>query len=217
MALSSKKLYFRHNNTTYYIPLFTNMVTSCCLGVKDESTTLYAPAQKPEISDNDYTENNIRYFYNSNKPTIKYYDGSYTRNCLNDSETVSAYNIPAGTYTPSAFRALIEQYISNNGNRTVANAFTVTVNGQTISVSAGQKVYYTVNSSSPQGFARAVYFGTTPSSTGAPEMVYCVASDGFTNYKCYVVYNTSSGFQFTTCFSDYANYNITVGTGINFS
>lgn len=65
--------------------------------------------------------------------------------------------------------------------------------------------------------ARAVYFGTTPSSTGAPEMAYSNASNGFTNNKCYVVYNAYAGFQFTVCFKGYSNYNITVGTGIKFS
>ena len=216
MALSSKKLYFRHNNTTYSLPLFTANHSAITIQISDGLNIYHALTDAAGVSS--YTENNIKYFYNSAKPSIHAISvGGDSCNAYNDSETVSYYDIPAGTYTPSAFRALIEQYISENGNRTVANAFTVTVNGQTISVSANQKIYYQVNSSSPQGFARAVYFGTIPSSTGAPEMTYSQSSNGFTNGKCYVVYNEGGGFLWTVCFAAYANYNITVGTGIKFS
>lgn len=215
MALSSKKLYFRHNNTTYSLPLFTALHSAITIKISDGSNTYHALTDGAEVSS--YTENNIKYFYNSAKPTIHAMSGSTSCNAYNDSETVSEYDIPAGTYTPSAFRALIEQYISFNGNRTVENSFTVTVNGQTISVSANQKIYYQVSSSSPQGTARAVYFGTTPSPTGAPELAYNNASTGFTNGKCYVVYNSGGGFLWTICFRVCSIYNITVTTGIKFS
>lgn len=128
-----------------------------------------------------------------------------------------AYNIPAGTYTPSAFRSLIEQYISNNGNRTCSNTFTAKVNGQTITVNSGSKIYYQVLSSSPQGNARSVYFGKAPESGFAPAISNNSSTKGFTNGKAYVVYNYGGGFTWTEAYKNYANYSITIGTGINFS
>ena len=217
MALSSKKLYFRHNNTTYSLPLFTANHTPFTIAVSDGSNTYHALTDGGGGSP--YTENNIKYFYNSAKPSIHAISGGGSPcNIFNDSETVSQYDIPAGTYTPSAFRALIEQYISNNGSRTCANAFTATVNGQTITVSSGTTISYQVNSSSPQGYARAVYFGgNLGRGTGAPEYYYNSSSRGFTDGKCYVVYNAGGAFVWTTQFALYANYNITIGTGIKFN
>lgn len=89
MALSSKKLYFRHNNTTYSLPLFTAEHTPCAIRVSDGTNILYALAKGAGMSD--YTENNIRYFYNSSKPSIHFYSprNSGISDAFNDSETVS--------------------------------------------------------------------------------------------------------------------------------
>jgi hypothetical protein len=215
MALSSKKLYFRHNNTTYSLPLFTAKHSTITIQISDGSNTYHALTDGAGFSS--YKENGIKYFYNSSKPSIHSVSGGATCNAFND---YSSYDIPPGTYTPSAFRTLIEQYISNNGNRTVANAFTVTVNGQTITVSAGQKVYYTVNSSSPQGMVRSVLFNpsSVPASGYAPPAAYNSSTNGFTDGHCYVVYFSAGGYDYTrTSFNNYVNYNITIGTGINFS
>lgn len=207
---------FRYNDTTYELFSDVSMaITSPNLNIVKDVAGLLYKFNVPLLTSREQRIGS--YIYKAPSPTICIRHNNTTYYCARSREAISEYDIPAGTYTPSAFRALIEQYISNNGNRTVANAFTVTVNGQTVSVSANQKIYYQVNNSSPQGLARAVYFGTTPSSTGAPEMDYSNASNGFTNGKCYVVYNASAGFQFTVCFKGYSNYNITVGTGIKFS
>lgn len=206
---------FRYNDTTYELFSDVSVITNPSLNIAKDVAGLLYKFSVPLLTSREQTIGS--YIYKAPSPTICVRHNDTTYYCARSREAVSEYDIPAGTYTPSAFRALIEQYISNNGNRTVANAFSVTVNGQTISVSANQKIYYQVNSSSPQGAARAVYFGKTPSSTGAPEMYSCIPSTGFTDGKCYVVYNSGGGFQLTNCFSSYSNYNITVGTGINFS
>ena len=57
--------------------------------------------------------------------------------------TAVTYDIPAGTYSPSAFESLIQSFISRNGSRTVSNSFSVEVNGQTYSVPAGRAICYT--------------------------------------------------------------------------
>lgn len=206
---------FRYNDTTYELFSDVSVITNPSLNIAKDVAGLLYKFNVPLLTSREQTIGS--YIYKAPSPTICVRHNNTTYYCARSREAISEYDIPAGTYTPSAFRALIEQYISNNGNRTVANAFTVTVNGQTVSVSANQKIYYQVNSSSPQGTARAVYFGTTPSSTGAPEYYFNIPSNGFTQGKCYVVYNAGGGFLWTVCFASYSNYNITVGTGIKFS
>lgn len=125
------------------------------------------------------------------------------------------YDIPAGTYSPSAFKKLIASFISLNGSRTVSNSFSVTVNGQTLSIESGTKIYYTSQGSSPW-YARAVGFGRQYF-----EVASCVDKVGFTNHKSYIV-ETSNSTSYTSsqCFNYvfryYASFNITVGTGIKF-
>ena len=69
------------------------------------------------------------------------------------------YDIPAGTYSPSAFENLIQSFISRNGSRIVYAGFSVTVNGETYRVPAGGKVYYTYQYG---GQARFVCFNGYP-------------------------------------------------------
>lgn len=171
----------------------------------------------------------MRYTYDPNLPTVKFY--SYADDSIypyhdrdtyilpNKVESIITYDIPAGTYTPSDFETLIKQFISNNRNRRVENAFQVNVNGQTVSVPANSYIYYTVNSSSPQGYVRAVWFNQSfaPGSGAAPKLAYCQEGTGFTLGHCYVVYiKTGSGYNYVRSFADYARYNIGVGTGIKF-
>lgn len=201
---------YPYNSTTKY--------TTPSLCYRDSSNTRYVPL----ITPTGYVDiDNYRYSYDSSvSKSIHCYYNSTEYVVPNKSTAISEYDIPAGTYTPSAFRNLIEQYISNNGNRTVANDFTVKVNGQTISISSGQKVYYAVNSSSPQGMVRSVLFNpsSVPASGFAPPITYNSSSNGFTNGHCYVVYFLTAGFNYTSLgFGGYANYNITVTTGIKFS
>lgn len=161
---------------------------------------------------------NYRYTYDSSgAKTIHCYYNNTEYVVPNTQTPISAYNIPAGTYTPSAFENLIKNYISTNGSRTVKNAFTVTVNGQTISVSAGATVYYTQQSSSPLGFIRSVGFGPFTSGGTQPILADSSPSNGFSSGRRYIVYNAGGGYAYTVAFAGYANYNITVGTGINFN
>ena len=111
------------------------------------------------------------------------------------------YDIPAGTYSPSAFENLIQSFISNNGRRTVKNSFSVVVNGQTYSVSAGRAIYYTYQYS---GQARFVCFNGSPRGYISFEQSF---SKGV--YCTYWSLSQSQG-------SSYYQYNIKVNTGIKF-
>lgn len=129
---------------------------------------------------------------------------------------VVTYDIPAGTYTPSTFKNLIKSFISDNGSRTVKNSFSVTVNGQTLSIAAGTTIYYTTLGSSPW-YARAVGFGHRYFQAAS-----CSSNAGFTNYKSYIVETSNSNsytssYCFNRVFSYYASFNITVSTGIKFN
>ena len=129
--------------------------------------------------------------------------------------SASNYDIPAGTYSPSTFQNLIKSFISNNGNRAVSNSFSVTVNGQTLSIEPGTRIRYVTQGSSPW-YARAVCFGVS----------YFLAASGqggigFSTYKAYIVETSPSNSYasyicFNRIFKDYAHYNITVSTGIKF-
>ena len=111
------------------------------------------------------------------------------------------YDIPAGTYSPSAFESLIQSFISRNGSRTVKNSFSVEVNGQTYSVSSGSGIYYTYQYS---GQARFVCFdgsnrGSTMFQSSFSYGVYCT----------YWSYSSIQGDR-------YYMYSIKVNTGIKF-
>ena len=126
------------------------------------------------------------------------------------------YDIPAGTYSPSTFKNLINSFISINGSRAVKNSFSVTVNGQTLSLTAGTKIYYVSQGSSPW-YGKAVCFGTSWFQAAS-----CQSGNGFSTYKAYIV-ETSNSNSYTSSicynrvFRGYASYNITVSTGIKFS
>ena len=128
----------------------------------------------------------------------------------------STYDIPAGTYSPSTFKNLIQSFISNNGSRTVKNSFSVTVNGQTLSIAAGTKIYYVTQGSSPW-YAKAVCFGTSGFLVAS-----CMDKTGFSYYKSYIVETSNSNSYvsnncFNFVFRYYASFNITVSTGIKFN
>ena len=115
---------------------------------------------------------------------------------------VSTYDIPAGTYSPSAFENLIKSFIAQNGSRTVKNSFSVVVNGQTYSVPAGRDIYYTYQYS---GQARFVCFNGQPRGYTSFELSF---SEGI--YCTYWSYLNQQGDR-------YYQYNIKVNTGISFS
>ena len=121
----------------------------------------------------------------------------------------STYDIPAGTYSPSAFKNLIDRYISVNGSRRVSNSFTATVNGQTITVNANTTIYNTNNSSSGSSvLSYCVNFSGTYLYAGS-----CFQSgvaSSFTGNKVYIT--QSKGIPY---FNNYMYFNITV-SGIKF-
>lgn len=129
--------------------------------------------------------------------------------------SAATYDIPAGTYSPSAFKNLIQKFISNNGSRDVSNSFSVTVNNQTLSLAAGTTIYYTTQGSSPW-YAKAVGFGERYF-----QVASCEDKIGFSIYKSYIVETSNSNsypnsYCFNYAFRYYASFNITVTTGIKF-
>ena len=128
----------------------------------------------------------------------------------NAAEPVHTYDIPAGTYSPSAFKNLIDKYISPaNGSRKVSNTFTATVNNQTITVNANTTIYNVNNSSSGiDRLSYAVNFSGSYIIVGGCFDVNVAYS--FTKRKVYIT--QSKGIQY---FNDYMHYNITV-SGIKF-
>ncbi|MBP5422677.1 MAG: hypothetical protein J6Y78_09580 [Paludibacteraceae bacterium] len=63
----------------------------------------------------------------------------------------NSYAIPAGTYTPSVFRAMILSFIARGSGttRAVDRATSVTVNNQTVSLSSGALIRYQYQGTSP--------------------------------------------------------------------
>ena len=120
------------------------------------------------------------------------------------------YDIPAGTYSPSTFKSLIDNYISpNNGSRKVSNSFTATVNNQTITVNANTTIYnennessgssvltYGVNFSGERLYASGC-FGISTADSFTSKKVYITQSKGISYFASYMYYNiTVSGIKF---------------------
>lgn len=192
-APCEQRLAFRYKGSTLYVPAMSTQGTKVLGG----------------------TFNGSSWYYDTSSPTIAFRKNGKTYYC-SKSLTTESYDIPAGTYSPSTFRNLINSFISNNGSRAVSNSFSVTVNGQTISLAAGDKIYYVTQGSSPW-YARAVCFGTSYFLVDS-----CVDKVGFSNRKAYIVETSSSNsytssYCFNLVFRGYASYNITVSTGIKFS
>ena len=186
----SPKLVYYYNGTKWYYPLITPTSTLTWGGYKYSYDRSVGATFGVGLSNTKYVVPNKR---------------------------VSAinYDIPAGTYSPSTFQNLIKSFISNNGSRTVSNSFSVTVNGQTLSIEPGTRIWYVTQGSSPW-YARAVCFGVSYFLTAS-----CQSGNGFSTYKAYIVETSpsnsyTSSICFNLVFKGYAYYNITVSTGIKF-
>ena len=121
------------------------------------------------------------------------------------------YDIPAGTYSPSRFKSLIDNYISpNNGSRRVSNSFNVTVNGQTITVNANTTIWNENNASSGSS---VLTYGVNFSGSylNAGNCFEGGTAHSFTDNKVYIT--QSRGISY---FERYMYYNITISTGIKF-
>lgn len=103
-------------------------------------------------------------------------------------------SISAGTYSPSAFKNLISQFIAKNGNRTVKNEFTATVNNQTITVPANAKIYYNASYSGIE----QIGFNSTS---------YGTIGGNFETFKHYIIYADQS----LGSMQNYVDYPITIG------
>lgn len=113
-------------------------------------------------------------------------------------------DIAKGTYSPSSFKNLIEQYISVGGSRTVSRGFTATVNGTSVTVPAGGTIYYMHPYSNPDTYL--VGFGTKDNYN-----LYDVAQHSFSTDKTYCVYSSGE------ILSAYSNFSINISSDINFN
>ena len=120
------------------------------------------------------------------------------------------YDIPAGTYSPSAFKNLIDKYIYTNGSRKVSNSFNVTVNSQTITVKANTAIWSENNESSGSStLTYGVNFSGEYLNAGN-----CFSSGTANSFISKKVYITQS--RGISYFANYMYYNITISTGIKF-
>lgn len=203
-----------NNNIGQVYSFSSQIVPRCIVSCDQNGTANYIPTDGAGYSS--YDENmgsyTNRYYYNSHNPSIHAVasDNSIC-NAYNAVSTISNVSIPAGTYTPSAFENLISQYISANGSRNCVNAFTAKVNGITYNVSAGQAIKYCTTNTAGSGTNSTLRIVTFNGRT------YAQAQDANRLYfeGTYVVY--ASNFSGHAQFSAYANYSITIGTGIIFN
>ena len=187
------------SNNNKAVGPFTQPVTSPSLVYYDSGKKRYYPLIKPTGS---FTFQGYVYSYDRSVGDTFGISLSNTKYVVPNKRVAVNYDIPAGTYSPSTFENLIKSFISNNGSRTVSNSFSVTVNGQTYSVSAGRAIYYTYQYS---GQARFVCFNGSPRGYISFEQSF---SEGV--YCTYWSLSQSQG-------SSYYQYNIKVNTGIKFS
>ena len=135
---------------------------------------------------------------------------SNTKYVVPNKRVSANYDIPAGTYSPSAFKSLIDKYIYTNGSRRVSNSFKVTVNGQTITVNANTAIWSQNNESSGSSvLTYGVNFSGEylhPGNCFQGGVAY-----SFTDNKVYIT--QSRGISY---FDRYMYYNITISTGIKF-
>ena len=185
-VLTSPKLVYYYNGTKWYYPLIKPTSTLTYNG--------YIYSYDRSVGDTfGIALDNTKYVV----PNKRVQEGSY--------------DIPAGTYSPSTFKSLIDSYISpNNGSRKVSNLFRVTVNGQTITVKANTTIYNENNESS--GSSHLTYGVNFTGEYLVPGNCFSVATaNSFTKYKVYIT--QSRGIPY---FANYMYYNITISTGIKF-
>ena len=120
------------------------------------------------------------------------------------------YDIPAGVYSPSAFKNLIDKFIYTNGSRRVANSFIVTVNRQSVAVTRNLQIWNQNNESSGSS---VLTYGVNFSGSymNAGNAFSGGTASSFTNKKVYIT--QSRGISY---FDNYMHYYISVETGIKF-
>ena len=197
------------SNNNKAVGPWTSVLTSPKLAYYYNGTKWYYPLIKPTST---LTYNGYVYSYDRSVGDTFGISLSNTKYVVpNKRVSAQTYDIPAGTYSPSTFKSLIDSYISpNNGSRRVSNLFRVTVNGQTITVNANTTIYNENNESSGSShLTYGVNFSGSYLNAGTCFQVGVAYS--FTNNKVYIT--QSKGIPY---FVNYAHYNITVSTGIKF-
>ena len=188
---------------------FTQPITSPSLVYYYGGTKRYYPLIKPGST---LTWNGHTYSYDRSVGDTFGIGLSNTKYVVpNKRVAASSYDIPAGTYSPSTFKSLIDNYISpNNGSRRVSNSFKVTVNGQTITVNANTTIYNENNESS--GWSVLTYgVNFSGSYLNAGNCFEAGVANNFSRKKVYIT--QSRGISY---FERYMYYNITIYTGIKF-
>lgn len=196
-------LNYRIDSTTKSVLSYTSRVTTPSICYRQNGTTYYVP-----LLENGTSTTIDGYTYSVSGKTIccRYNNKTYK----SATDRTVAYDIPAGTYTPSAFKDLIYNFLPYAGaSRTVASAVTATVNGQSVTLSAGGTIYRSsVSSGSQTNYAQLIGFGTNGTGMGGSFHQQI----NFTDYHQYCVYSTKPSSAYAT----YENYSITV-TGIKFN
>lgn len=202
---------FRYNTASSTVYSSTTRVTTPSICYRKSGTTYYIPlltSRSQTIGD---------YVYSASSPTVctryggKTYYGAKSRTANAD--------IPAGTYTPSAFRTLMSQFmtLSNGKYRKVKNAVTLNVNGKSASLAANDSIYYWKNYiSGISSFANLETFQVAKVSSGyhtfAGSAYYVIGGDRKLYY--YIVgFTKGTDSQWGSFGSNYANYPINVGSG----
>ena len=183
--LTSPSLVYYYNGTKWYYPLITPTGSFTYQGYKYSYDRSVGDTFGISLSNTKYVVPNKRV-------------------------AAQTYDIPAGTYSPSAFKNLIDKYIYTNGSRKVSNSFTATVNGQTITVKANTAIWSENNESSGSStLTYGVNFSGEylhPGNCFQGGVAY-----SFTDNKVYIT--QSRGISY---FGNYMYFNITISTGIKF-
>ena len=187
---------------------FTQPITSPKLVYYCNGKKWYYPLIKPTST---LTWNGYTYSYDRSVGDTFGIGLSNTKYVVpNKRVSAQTYDIPAGVYSPSAFKNLIDKYIYTNGSRRVANSFKVTVNRQTITVNANTAIWSENNESS--GWSVLTYGVNFSGEYLVPGNCFQAGvAHSFTNNKVYIT--ESRGISY---FANYRNYYISVETGIKF-
>ena len=181
----SPKLAYYYNGTKWYYPLITPTSTLTWDGYKYSYDRSVGDTFGVGLSNTKYVVPNKRV-------------------------AAVTYDIPAGVYSPSAFKNLIDKFIYTNGSRRVANSFNVTVNGQTVAVTRNLQIWNQNNESS--GSSVLTYGVNFSGSYLEPGNCFGGGTaHSFSRNKVYIT--QSRGISY---FERYMYYNISVETGIKF-
>lgn len=202
------------NNNIGQVYSFDKQIGPFCIASCDQNGTKhYIPTDGAGYSSYEEYEDDgmlFKYYYSPSTPSLHTVTaGGEILNAFNK-VSVTSWGIPEGTYSPLIFEGLIRQFISINGSRYCLNAFTAKVNGITYNVPRGQPIKYRTTNTAGSGTKSTLRIVTFNDRT------YADAGDAGQNFVgTYVVY--ASNLSGSAQFGAYANYSITIGTGIRFN